>query len=219
MRMTADELARVLENSDVQVSDVQVIGDGDVVQAEVPLGRRLTGKANVRAGRQFEDELAGYFAELWFRGDVMAWKVDAKSRFIAPGRIIYETQPDMGPPINPPDFLGVWSGVPVALDAKTVTSTETYRVRDKSRYQHDGLRAFAKSPNAIAGYVIKWGDGGVTFHRVYWSDQRRVYRREDADLAGASTGALIDALDGFILDHSILHLRTQSEVKEMEEAL
>ena len=92
----------------------------------------------------------------------MVFKTGAKSRYVmtkaqcAAWSMKSKKSPD--PRWNPPDFMGIWDGRPVGIDAKRSTSSETYYTTRKKRSQLRGIcDMFDLCPNGLFGYVIRWG--------------------------------------------------------------
>ena len=156
--------------------------------------------ANAKDGRTFEDEIAGFFHDEWTVGRAMVFKTDAKSRYVMTkrgARLVYEKQEIAGPPLNPPDFMGIWDGRPVGIDAKRSTSSETYyATRKKKRSQHAGIcDMFDLCPNGLFGYVIEWGDRDVTFVHVRDCIDGKV-RKKNSSAAAATVAELFEQLKG-----------------------
>lgn len=146
-----------------------------------------TGKHNQAQGRIFEDRIASELAQMFYDGRGLVYKVDAKSKVIKVHgslQIIYEAQGENGPPIHPPDFLGVLDGKLVAFDAKVRRSGDVYYISKRDRHQCRGLsrlRMTTDASKAFVGYLILWPGDELGFCPVTMVDTATKYgavRRE-----------------------------------------
>ncbi len=81
---------------------------------------------------------------------------------------------------GPCDYTGAALGLPVAIEAKSVKSGNTWSVPKEKIHQYKFMMDVVKvAPDAYAGYLIRWVEAGeIRWHSLYGKS----YRREEGML-------------------------------------
>lgn len=190
---TWKQVEQMAQDPDFRRRNADLIREMTAPKTPAKVKQSKRGKQNVKEGRRFEDEVDGVMTDLWVAGVGMVFKTDAKSKVIGPGRIVYEKQDPFGPPLNPPDFMGVMFGVPVGFDAKVSRSSNTYyATRAKKKFQHSGIVSMSEIASCgFFGYLIQWGDEKISFNPVYDCIDGKV-RRKEAEIVGSTVREVLE---------------------------
>ena len=168
MNLNWNDLDELMKDPDFRKRNGQVLASAlrTGSQADVDMARR--GRKNRASGQRFEEALKGVMDFLWVHGEGMVFNTGPAVVHVGKGQIKFKPQGrgKFTAPLNPPDFMGVLFGLPVAFDAKVSHSSATYyATRDKKAKQHEGIVDMARQLgiDALVGYVIEWEPKKISF--------------------------------------------------------